>query len=180
MRNFKPRYRIKSTIYGEIIERTAHPTKTQQPTTHSMSTSLSNPCATTLIPSSKLTSASSMFTQSTVFPLPTLCPRPSRLLLINLTLVLRHVLLQMLDLVLQPPNLLLHLCLETVRGAFAGGDSLLVDDEETAVWGWGAVSVAFTVGCSAPGTGGSAGGEEGGGLGFAAAFVGKDVVVAHC
>lgn len=67
-----------------------------------------------------------------------------------------------------------------MRVAFARGDSLLVDDEETTVWGWVAASVAFTVGCSAPGTGGSAGGKEGGGLGFAAAFVGKDVVAAHC
>ena len=85
----------------------------------------------------------------------------------------------MLDLVLQLPDLLLHLRLETVRGAFTRGNSLLVDDEEAAVWGWVAVAVAFTVGCSAPGTGGSAGGKEGGGLGFAAAFEGEGVVEAH-
>ena len=111
-----------------------------------MPISLSNLCATALIPLSTLTPAFTMFTKSTVFPLPTLCPRPSRLLLINLTLVLRHVLLQMFDLVLQLPDLLLHLSLETVRGAFARGNSLLVDDEEAAVWGWEAVAVAFTVG----------------------------------
>lgn len=71
-------------------------------------------------------------TTSPIFPLRTLNPRPSRLLLIDIVLGRINVLLQMLNLILPLADPALKLRLELVRGAFAGGDFLLVDDEGTA------------------------------------------------
>ena len=61
-------------------------------------------------------------------------------LLADVFLVLRNVLLQLLDFVLQLPDSFLRLRLVAVRGAFARGDSLPVDIEETARGGTSARS----------------------------------------
>lgn len=107
-------------------------------------------------------------------------PSPSHfLLLIDEVLVLRNVVLQMLDFVLQRLDSFLKLRLEAVRGAFAGGDSLPVDHEERAGLGWAVVVVEGVVDASLPGARWPAGELEGGGLGFAAAFEVEDVVVTH-
>ena len=88
----------------------------------------------------------------------------------------RNVIFQLLDLILNLPDLLLELRLAAVRGAFPGDDFLLgYEDDTAAVVGTaGAGNVddetAFF----------GAGGGEDWGLGFAAAVEGVGVVVAHC
>lgn len=131
-------------------------------------TTSSTPTAASIL--STLSSTS----QTAPIPSPSRRPHP-----IDFTLVLRNVVLQKLDFLLQLPNLLLNLRLGAVRGALAGGDSLLVDDEETAALGSVAVAVGVGVESSLAGVGGRAGAYEGGRLGFAAAFEGEDVVEAH-
>ena len=87
----------------------------------------------------------------------------------------RNVVFQLLDLILNLPDLLLELRLAAVRGAFPGDDSLLgYEDDTAAVVGTavaveGGVETAFFV---------AVGGEDWG-LGLAAAVEGVGVVVAH-
>ena len=70
---------------------------------------------------------------SSIFALRSLLPTSaSRLGLINVILVLRNFVLQMLDLILQLPNPLLHLRLEAVRGALPWDGSVLIDEDESA------------------------------------------------
>ena len=69
----------------------------------------------------------------------------------NLSLVVRNVLFQLLDFVLQLPNPFLNLRLVVVRGAFPWGLFLPVDKEETARIGtsvrcWGSPAGVVKVG----------------------------------
>ena len=84
----------------------------------------------------------------------------------------------MLDFVLELSNLSLKLRLQAVRGAFARCLSLVVDGEVMAAVGWWAV-VEVGVETALPGAGWWAGELEGGGVGFAAAVEGEDVVETH-
>ena len=87
----------------------------------------------------------------------------------------RNVVLQLLNLILNLPNLLLELRLAPVRGALAEDDFLLGYEEDTAAVVGTAVAVevgvetAFFV---------ARGGEDWG-LGFAAAVEGVGIIVAH-
>lgn len=137
-----------------------------------------------LIASDTHTPASSVFTKyPIVSPPATLGPSASRrLLLINLTLVARNLVFQTLDIVLELSDLLLHLRLQAVRGAFSWRGDLMFDGERKAALGLEVgmvMAVAFRVGTSTPEPGLGAGGVENGGLGVAAAFEGEDVVVTH-
>lgn len=119
---------------------------------------------------------------SPTLSLTSLTPSPSRLLLVDLILVFRNVVLHPLHFILQLSDLPLKLRLEAVGGAFAGFDSLLFDNEETAGSLGRAmvvVVVAFGVGPSLPGTGLVAEELEDGGLRLAAAFEGEGVIVTH-
>lgn len=111
--------------------------------------------------------------------LKSLIPSPSRLLLFfDIMLVFRNVVLQMLDFLLQLPNLLLNPGLMAVRGAFAWCFSLLIDSA-TAAMEWATVVVKVRVETSLPGAGRRAGEEQGRGLGFAAAIKDEDIVETH-
>ncbi len=130
-----------------------------------------------------LTAVSSSSQSSTVYPIlyrMTLIPSPScTLLLLDMFLVMHNVVLQMLDFLPQFPNLLLISCLAAVGGAFAQGYSLLLGNEEMATMERVTVVVKVRVEMSLHGVGWRAGGQEGGRLGFAAAFEGEDFVETH-
>ena len=99
-----------------------------------------------------------------ILPLKSLIPSPSRLLLLfDIMLVIRNVVLQMLDFLLQLPHLLLNPGLVAVRGAFAWCFSLLFDSATAAVE-WATMVVKVGVETSLPGAGWRAGEDKGGGL----------------
>lgn len=125
--------------------------------------------------------ASTVSSKYTVLSLTTLIPSPSRLLLlIDINPVVRNVVLQMLDFLLQLPNPIFNLCLEAMRGAFTGSDCLPVDNEEAAALRWATVVVVeFGVDTSPPSTKWRAKAMEGRGLRFTAAFEGEYVVETH-
>ena len=85
----------------------------------------------------------------------------------------------MLDFLPQVPNLLLSSCLAAVRGAFAQDYSLLFGKEAMATMERVTVVVKVRAETSLHGVGWRAGGQEGGRLGFAAAFEGEDFVETH-
>ena len=120
---------------------------------------------------------------ASIFPLQILLPTSaSGLRLINVILVLRNLVLQMLDLVLQLPKSLLLLRLEAVRGAYPPGGWAPIDEEESAGLRLVAaveVTVASRMGTALRRVHWGAGREQDGGLGFAAAFEGERVVETH-
>lgn len=126
---------LNSTVYGIATRRLVQSmwvtSMPKRPTPHSASTVLS-----AAVPNTSRTPRGRASTMSPALSRTTLIARPFRLLLFDIIPVIRNILLQVLNLLLQLLYFSFYLRLVAVRRAFACRDSLTVDDEETAALEW--------------------------------------------